>query len=228
MRVHFLTHADFEQPGYYLTWARENGFSVSQTAVYNDETLPETDDYDLLIIMGGPQSPAETDKYPYLSTELDHIRTAIKNNKYIIGVCLGAQLIAEAFGSKTQASPHKEIGVYPLTLTDKGKQDLLCKDLPTSFQSGHWHNDMPGLPSGAIILAESAGCPRQIIKFTQKIIGFQCHLEFDKNCVETLITHCQNDLSDGNFVQSADVILSQNYDKINVHLKLFLKNFIII
>lgn len=226
MRIHFLLHADFEQPSYYKAWAKEKGFHITSTHIHKCETLPSHNEYDLLVSMGGPQSPLKLDHFPYLKDEIQYIKKAIDLDKHVIGVCLGAQLISESYGATTERSPNKEIGVFPLTLTDDGKQDPIFKHFPDTFPSGHWHNDMPGLPPNAKVLAVSQGCPRQIIRFSPKVMGFQCHLEFDKQSIQFLINICPNDLSPNKYVQSADVILSQDYAEINNHLKIFLEHFI--
>jgi len=227
MRVHFILHADFEQPGYYQTWARALGFQINTTQVYKGERLPTVDDFDILMLMGGPQSPRELDVYPYLVDELNLIKTASKADKLIFGICLGAQLIGESYGAVTEQSPQKEIGVFPVTLTDQGAKDPALSHFPTNFQSGHWHNDMPGLPTHAKVLARSQGCPRQIIKFTTNVYGLQCHLEFNQECIAALIENCPEDLEPNAFVQSKNKMLQQNYDEINGYLKLFLDNIVL-
>lgn len=227
MKIHCIIHADFEQPGYYEKWALAQGLLINSTHVYKGETLPTPNDFDLLLLMGGPQSPSEVDKFPYLAAEIKLIQHSVLCGKRIIGICLGAQLIGESYGATTEHSPNKEIGVFPLLLTDEGKKDPLFKHFPDTFLSGHWHNDMPGLPPGAKVLAESAGCPRQIIKFSPLVYGFQCHLEFDKACVSALIDSCPQDLVANTYVQTADEIRAKDYAAMNQHLKMFLDHFIL-
>src|SRR3990167_675330 len=113
----------------------------------------------MLILMGGPQSPLKIGEFPYLADEIDLIKTAFLQNKRILGFCLGAQLIGEALGAPTGRSPEKEVGVYPVTLTEEGKKDPLLTDLPDNFPVIHWHNDMPGLLEDSALLAYSEGCP---------------------------------------------------------------------
>lgn len=227
MKIHCIIHADFETPGYYETWARRNGLECSVTRITKNEPLPSVDSFDILLCMGGPQSPRQIEKYPYLKDEITLIQQAIAQDKKVLGVCLGAQLIAESYGAKTEKSPHKEIGVFPLSLTDEGKVDPLINHLPEEFQSGHWHYDMPGIPPQAKILAQSAGCPRQIVCFSPKVYGFQCHLELDQQRMQWLIQHCAGDLSPDRYVQKPEEILAQDYSTINQYLELFLQKFIL-
>jgi len=118
MRILFVTHADFEKPGYIQTWAKKNGHTTREVQTFKGEQLPSVSAFDFLVVMGGPQSPLEIEDAPYLYDEIELIKKAINENKYIIGVCLGAQLIGEALGAKTERSPHREIGAFPLELTD--------------------------------------------------------------------------------------------------------------
>src|SRR3546814_5089581 len=102
--------------------------------------------------MGGPQSPLALEEAPYLKDEIELIRKAIHAEKLVIGFCLGAQLIGEALGGKTERSPEREIGIYPVSLTPEGLKDDLFRDFSEIFNVIHWHNDMPGLTKDAQLL----------------------------------------------------------------------------
>ena len=95
------------------------------------------------------------ENYPYLRNEINLITRAMSQQKLILGICLGAQLIAESLGAKIGASPEKEIGVFPLQLTEQGYADPITCHLPDQFQVAHWHSDMPGVLLGAAVLAKS-------------------------------------------------------------------------
>src|SRR5262245_61227344 len=110
MNILCIMHADFETPGVIEQWAHENDHHFSLCKPYKGESCLKIQEYDLLIIMGGPQSPLEIEKDPYLKDEITLIQSAISHNKIILGFCLGAQLIGEASGAKTQRSPEKEVG----------------------------------------------------------------------------------------------------------------------
>lgn len=222
MKIQCILHADFEQAGHYAIWAAHRQIQVTQTHVFLGEGLPDITAFDMLLVMGGPQSPQETEQYPYLKDEIALIKQAVDAGKYVVGVCLGAQLIAESYGAATARSPHREIGVFPLTLTPEGKAHRLFSHFPETFDSAHWHNDMPGLPENAVVLAESAGCPRQIIQFAPKVFGFQCHLEFNTSSVAALIDNCPKDLKPNTYVQTKEAISTYNYSVMNQHLSQFL------
>ncbi|EHJ52208.1 glutamine amidotransferase-related protein [Streptococcus macacae] len=229
MRIHFVLHETFEAPGAYLAWAALCGHEVSMTKIYRYEKLPESmDDFDMLILMGGPQSPSSTKKdFPYYDAqaEINLIQKAVKAHKIIIGVCLGAQLLGLAFGADYCSSPQKEIGNYLISLTEAGKQDPLLADFADGTAVGHWHGDMPGLTDEALVLAASKGCPRQIIKYADKVYAFQCHLEFSKELVKALLAHEVNydqQVQEEPYYQPAWEILDYDYSKMNQVLYRFL------
>ena len=231
MKVHFVLHETFEVPGAYLKWAQERGHQVTTTKVYDNEALPETvDEIDFLIVMGGPQSPDEDrEAFPYYDpqAEIQLIQKAIKADRYIVGVCLGAQLLSVAYGAEYEHSPEREIGVFPITLTEAGLKDEHVKVLGPTLITGHWHGDMPGLSEDAVVLATSQGCPRQIIRFSSKHYAFQAHLEFDSEAVDLLIAADGEDVLEEqsqnlDFVQQPDVIRNYDYREMNAKLYAFL------
>lgn len=226
MKILCITHADFESPGIIETWASGRNYSFKIMRPYLGESISDAKNFDVLILMGGPQSPRRRKEFPYLSLEIDLIKTAIAENKKILGFCLGAQLIGEALGAKTERSPEKEIGVYPITLTQEGKNDPWLQGLPASFPVIHWHNDMPGLTKDSIVLASSLGCPRQIVRYKSNIYGFQCHLEIERHGIKTMIEAVPEDLSPSRFTQTEKEMLSQNYSSINALMTFFLDRFL--
>ena len=224
MRIQFIVHASFEKPGSIDTWITKNGYSAKKTAPYKGEPFPSHDDYDFLIIMGGPQSPTDLTKFPYLKDEILFTQQAIEKNKPILGICLGAQIIGEAFGAKTARSPHKEIGVFPITLTEEGLIDPIFKHFPKQFEVMHWHNDMPGISANAKILATSAGCPRQVVRYGSKIYGLQCHLEMTPELVNGMLNNCGDDLQSSLYTQTRERMLATNFSEINEKLYYILDN----
>lgn len=229
MKIQFILHETFEAPGAYLAWATLSGHDVSITKVYQYEKLPENaDSFDFLIVMGGPQSPiGDNSEFPYFDakSEIELIKKAIKADKFVVGVCLGAQLLGEAFGGKTEKSPFREIGNFPIELTKDGLEDDKIKHFGKQTIVGHWHSDMPGLTDTAKVLATSKGCPRQIVKYSEKHYGFQCHLEFTKALTKLLIDSdktLEQDSQTLPFVQSPQTIHSNNYYEMNNLLYEFL------
>lgn len=214
MNILCITHADFESPGVIENWAHEQGYQFTLCKPYQGENCLVFN-FDLLIVMGGPQSPLEIEKAPYLKDEITLISKAVLQNKIILGFCLGAQLIGEALGAKTEKSPEKEVGVFPIFLTPVGKQDPILQNFPSPLEVIHWHNDMPGMTQDAEILAYSEGCPRQIIRYANRIYGFQCHLEIPLVGIKEMIDACPQDLKASRFTQSEEQLLQQNYHTIN-------------
>lgn len=231
MNIHFILHETFEVPGAYLKWAQERGHNVTSTKVYEEEKLPETvDGIDFLIVMGGPQSPDENRQaFPYYDpkAEIALIQKAIDADIYIVGVCLGAQLLSVAYGGKYEHSPKREIGVFPINLTEAGLADDHIKDFGSTLDTGHWHGDMPGLSDNAVVIATSKGCPRQIVRFSPKHYAFQAHLEFDPEAVDLLIAadgeeHLRQQNQELPFVQTPEQLRVNDYSQMNKKLFAFL------
>lgn len=231
MNIHFILHETFEVPGAYLKWAQERGHNVISTKVYEEEKLPETvDGIDFLIVMGGPQSPDENRQaFPYYDpkAEIALIQKAIDADIYIVGVCLGAQLLSVAYGGKYEHSPEREIGVFPINLTEAGLSDDHIKDFGSTLDTGHWHGDMPGLSDNAVVMATSKGCPRQIVRFSPKHYAFQAHLEFDSEAIDLLIAadgeeHLRQQNQELPFVQTPEQLRVNDYSQMNKKLFAFL------
>jgi GMP synthase (glutamine-hydrolysing) len=229
MNVHILIHESFEAPGAIESWAIKKGHKLTYTRFYNNEVLPETvANIDFLVVMGGPQCPdTTTTECPHFHAkeEIDFVQKAIQANKLLLGVCLGAQLIGEALGARFEHSPNREIGVFDLELTDDGRQDPIFSTFPDAFAVGHWHGDMPGLTPESKVLATSKGCPRQIVRYTKRVYGFQCHFEFTSDSIERMIEHCSDELGKYKnlpYIQNASTLRSHDYSPINARLFQFL------
>ncbi|MDK5807761.1 glutamine amidotransferase-related protein, partial [Klebsiella pneumoniae] len=146
------------------------------------------------------------------------IASAVKTGKAVIGICLGSQLIGEALGAPFSHSPEKEIGKFPITLTEDGRKDEMFSHFGKTLEVGHWHNDMPGLTPEAKIIAYSEGCPRQIVAYSDRVFGFQCHMELTLDVVERLIAHSEKDLSraaEYRFVDTPEALRAHDYSEMN-------------
>lgn len=226
IRVHCIVQVSFASISFLDVWARENNYAFAATLSHGKQALPKVEDFDLLIILGGPQNAEATDKYPYLTKVMQLINNAIAANKKVLGICLGAQLIAAALGAPSEKSPEKEMGIFPVTLNAAGMLDPVVRHLPSTFNSAHWHYDMPGLPDNSTVLASSAGCPRQIVRFNANSYGLQCHLEFTKPLMEKIIAKYQETMVQSQYTQSKTTMLAYDYPAINDTLQLFLRHFI--
>jgi GMP synthase (glutamine-hydrolysing) len=140
-----------------------------------------------LIVMGGPMSVYQTDRYPWLRDEMRLIEDAAKSNVPVLGVCLGAQIVAAALGAKVDRNPNgKEIGWHPMRLHDSAKDDRLMRGLPTTMTPFHWHGDIFDLPPGAVSLASSDKTPCQAFRHGEKVYGFQFHIEVTRESVAAM------------------------------------------
>ncbi|HEX4378272.1 MAG TPA: hypothetical protein VHZ99_14065 [Steroidobacteraceae bacterium] len=229
MRIHFVVHESFEAPGAFETWGRRLSYTMTYSRVYEGDSLPANlSGIDVLIVMGGPQSASTPrSECPHFDAAGEKllIAQAIAANRVVIGVCLGAQLMGEALGAACTRSPEKEIGKFPITLTDEGAGHAMLGHFGQTIDVGHWHSDMPGLTAHCKVLAHSQGCPRQIIEYGPLAFGLQCHMEFTPEVIELLIAASEQELtglSQHRFVQQPEVLRRNDYRSMNEMLYVFL------
>lgn len=226
MKIHMIQHDLWVEPGEYLAWARRHGYPVSFTRCWQHEKLPEEVQADFLIVLGGCQCPATTKEecgYFDAQGEIGLIRRYASAGKAVVGVCLGAQLVGEAMGAPYEHSPEREIGPVQAWLTKEGKNDPFLKKFPSSFMAGEWHNDMPGLTEQSAVLAESQGCPRQIVRYGTYVYGLQTHMEFTPEIIRQGIQNAGENLKTGGpFVQTREALLAFDYRDMNRMLSDFL------
>lgn len=182
MNVHYLQHVPYEGIGLIRDWALSRGHPLSGTLMYAEPSdgagPPDPDDIDLLVIMGGPMNVYEHDRYPWLPLEKNFIRACISRGKLVLGVCLGAQLIADALGGEVTRAPVEEIGWHEVELTAAGRRLDVFAHFPDSFTTLQWHGDTFSIPSGAVHAAFSEAVPHQAFSFDDgRVIGLQFHLE---------------------------------------------------
>lgn len=207
IRIHYLQHVAFEDLGCIEQWALEKGHTLSSTKFYTDFKLPNHSSYDWLVILGGPMGVYEQEKYSWLAAETEFIKQAIEQNKTVIGICLGSQLIASALGAKVYPNKEKEIGWFPIKLSKHtGNPFLVEKEKLIVF---HWHGDTFDLPQNATLLASSEGCINQAFIYNDKVIGLQFHLEVTENSLQLMINFGYAELIKGKFVQSAQKMINE-------------------
>lgn len=213
MKIHYLQHVPFENPGSILEWAKTNNGVVTSTQLYNNEVLPNANDFDWLVVMGGPMNIYEVDQYPWLKAEKELIKESIAANKVVLGMCLGSQLIADVIGGKVVQNKEKEIGWFPIVFTEKAKASPLFSFFPDNPVVFHWHGDtFVDLPREADVIAESPACQNQAFVYKKRVFGFQFHLENTLPIIEDLITNCGDEMIPGDYVQSpADVLAHPEY-----------------
>ena len=203
MRVHIVQHVAFEGPGAISEWARERGYRVSVTEQFKRGTLPAVDDFDFLVILGGPMSANDGAQFDWLAGERQLITEALREEKAILGVCLGTQLLAQALGAQVYPNRKEEIGWFPVRLTLDAERSRLFSGLPARMTVLHWHGETFDLPNGAILLAESKSCRNQAFELDGRVLGLQFHLEVQPQGLERLIENSAADLTRAPAVQTA-------------------------
>ncbi|MFV0528059.1 MAG: type 1 glutamine amidotransferase [Lachnospiraceae bacterium] len=211
MRLHYLQHVPFENPGSILRWADGIGAAVTSTQLYQGEPLPQAKEFDWLVVMGGPMNIYEEDAYPWLKPEKALIREAIEAGKVVLGLCLGAQLIADVLGGKVTKNPVQEIGWYPVRLLDSAFATGMFTAFPAEPLVFQWHGDTFSLlPPEVVKLAKSDACSNQAFSYQDRVFAFQFHLENTAAIIDGLLENCADELIPGPYVQSAEQIGGQD------------------
>lgn len=208
MKIHYLQHVPFEGLGSIAAWAAARGYQVSATRLYQNEVLPSGDSFDWLIVTGGPMGVHDEADYPWLIEEKRFINQTITAGKTVLGICLGAQLVASVLGARVYRNAHTEIGWFPIQLTAQARESSLFSSLPSSLDVFHWHGDTFDLPAGAVHLARSAACEQQAFVLDERIVGLQFHLEMTKQTAGDLIHHCRTEIVPARFIQTAEEMLA--------------------
>ena len=206
MNAHYFQHVPFEGLGSMEVWLREAGYETGVTRWYSGDFPPDPAEIDLLIVMGGPMSVNDENIYPWLVAEKAYIRRWILADRPLLGVCLGAQLIASSLGARVYPNAVKEIGWFPVTaVTPLPEQAFRFPPEQTVF---HWHGETFDLPPGAIHLARSTGCERQAFQIGRHVIGLQFHLETTLDTAAALIENCRNELVPAPYIQDEATLLA--------------------
>ncbi len=209
MNLHYLQHVTFEGLGSILPWAKKKGHSVSCTRLFADESLPDLEAIDALVVMGGPMGVHDQDRYPWLRDEKRFLGAAIESEIPILGICLGAQILADVLGARVYPGTHKEIGWFPIERIDQMKPNKFSAVFPDQTTVFHWHGDTFELPSGATHLARSVACENQAFSIDDRILALQFHLEMTAEAVAPLIENCSDELVEAPYIQDATQMLAQ-------------------
>ena len=206
MRILCLQHVPFEGPAALVDWAKSRGHIFRIHPMYKDRALPSIKDFDCLFIMGGPMNIYEEDKYPWLALEKTLILEAIAGGKYVIGICLGGQLIAEALGATVSKATNPEIGWYSI---QRAVDCPTWSELPENLTVMHWHRYQFETPKGAKRIATSQVCEDQGFIYADHILALQCHLEATPESLATLVASCRDELMEASVSMSAERILAE-------------------
>jgi GMP synthase-like glutamine amidotransferase len=183
MNVLIIKHIDIEGPGLIEYCLRHEKIPYQILTLNLSVCLPKLDDLTHVVILGGPMNVYEEERYPFLREEDLFIKEAIQRGKSILGICLGAQLIAKALGAKVLKAPVKEIGWYDVSLTRIGSIDHLFSQLPKTFSVFQWHEDTFDIPHGSICIATSSLIPYQAFRYGENAYGLQFHLEVTQEMI---------------------------------------------
>jgi GMP synthase-like glutamine amidotransferase len=230
MHIHCLLHVPFETPGTILNWIVVNGHSISYTHFYEPEhSLPETTTFDALLIMGGSMNVDEEQAFSWLKAEKAFIRKSLSDGKKVLGICLGAQLIAAASGAKVYKGKEKEIGFFPLQFSADALAHPFFDHFKQTYTLFHWHGDTFDLPPGAVLLASTTVCPHQAFMIDDHVLALQFHPEMNEHTIGQMILHDGHELEEeGNYIQSAErikdgfTVLDQNKKDLFLLLDKFL------
>lgn len=206
MRFHWLQNVGFEDAAELGVWAAAHGYEVTATRLYEGEALPEVGQIDALAIMGGPMNVYQYRDYPWLVREKRFIEQAMGAGVPTIGICLGAQLIADVLGAKVVQNGEVEIGWFEVSLTAAAEGMAAFRNIPARFTAFHWHGDTFAIPAGATHLAVSEACGQQAFVYGERVWGLQFHLEYSVESVRRMLIHCEDELIEAPFVQSAEAI----------------------
>ena len=208
MRIHYLTHVPFEKLGTMEPWLRQRGHAIGATRLYHGEPLPDPDQLDALIVMGGPMSADDEGRYPWMAEEKRLIERCIGADKKVLGVCLGAQLSARVLGARVRRNPEPEIGWFPVQSTEAGRDTALGALFNNPAPVLHWHGDTFAIPDGARHLARSWGCENQAFLYGEQVLGLQFHLELTADNVRALCQECAGELKPGPWMQTENEMLA--------------------
>jgi GMP synthase-like glutamine amidotransferase len=203
MKMAVLQHVPFEGPGAIADWAAARKIGIAVRHLYRADPLPDLPEFDMLTVMGGPMSANDEPVLPWLAPEIARVGDAIASDKIVLGVCLGAQIIAKALGAKVYKGAQKEIGWFPVRAE---AAHALFEGLPVEFMAFHWHGETFDLPAKAERLASTPLTPNQAFAVGKKVLGLQFHMEATKESVNALMANAANEIGAGAYEQKPDAI----------------------
>lgn len=223
MKIHCLQHSSINTLGTIEEYARTKNHTLESTRFYNTEKAPTLDSFDLLIIMGGAIGIYDYAENPWLKAEKEFIKQTATAGKPILGICLGAQLLADILGAKVFENKHREMGWFPIkACSERAGKDVGSKSgpgpgshsgfltgLPDSFCAFHWHSRTFEIPEGAVRLFESEGCKNQAFLYGDRVLALQFHPEVNEERIRSLIERFEAEMGDGPYIRKKEIMFGQ-------------------
>jgi GMP synthase (glutamine-hydrolysing) len=229
MTVLIIKHVEIEGPGLIEDCLKEERIPYQILNLESGLHLPRPGDLKGIVLLGGPMNVYEEDRYPFLKEENLFIKEGIQRGKPVLGICLGAQLIAKALGARISKAPIKEIGWYDVSLTKVGTEDPFFSKLPKTFPVFQWHEDTFDLPSAGKLIATSNPIPHQAFRYGENAYGLQFHLEVTEDMIRKWMKTYEEEFNGSRIPLLPKLkILSETEEKIGTYERRgvrFFKNF---
>lgn len=210
MRLQMFEHMSSKTNCNITKWAAINGHELNRTKLHKNDSMPDLDSFDWLIVMGGPQDAWDEENHPWLRLEKDFILEAVHAGKIVLAICLGVQILAEAMGSRAFRNEHREFGWQTVSVLPEGRDSFLFKDIPDSFTTWHWHGDHFDLPSDCVRLAESPVSANQaFVHKARPVVGLQFHPETTIELAHEFLDRYKYKWKEGLYVRPKDEIKNQ-------------------
>jgi GMP synthase-like glutamine amidotransferase len=218
LRVHVLQHVAFEGLGSIGAWLERRAAEVRVTRLFEEARFPAPRELDWLVVLGGPMSVNDEATLPWLADEKRFIAEAIAASKGVLGICLGAQLVASALGAQVRLNPEREIGWFPVEPTPAAAASAFASVFSRPLEVFHWHGQTFDLPPGATQLLRSAACEQQAFALGERVLALQFHLETTPGIVRAMSEACPADLAGGRLVQPPGEMLRDPARFHRIHL----------
>lgn len=209
MKIHVFQHSALNTLGSIEEYARTRNYPLESTRFYKTANPPALDSFDLLIIMGGPMGIFDYKENPWLRDEKAFIKKAIDSGKSVLGICLGAQMLADVLGAHVYENRHKEMGWFPIRAVAVGDKPEFLKGLPEEIMVFHWHARTFDIPAGATHLYRSGGCENQGFIYGDRVVALQFHPEATDERIKTMIGRFGLEIGGGPFVQHKEEMIGR-------------------
>lgn len=217
MKIQVFQHVPFEGPGTIGPFLQASGEHQIEIAHLYRGELPKVLDCDLLVVMGGPMGVYDEAEFPWLIDEKRAIESALRSGSKVLGICLGAQLIASVLGADVRPMGYREIGWFPVVSEPDFHGGWAQGIFPEKFEPLHWHGDTFDIPAGASRLGSSTACQNQGFVVGDQVVALQFHLEFNADSVRRLAGAVPGELDGSAYVQTEAQMLQQqnNFEDAN-------------